>query len=176
MSKLNHSDLVKIAQKWLRRDSVVVVTEMSIAYGEGEIPDAIGWDYGGWSTLIECKATRADFLGDKKKKCRQENSMGNKRYYLAPEGLIKTEELPKGWGLLEATDKRQRPRTVLFSSKKVNINQGREILLLISCLRRIGGLREGISVKCYQWDSKNRATLGILRDAEKENRDKNTYR
>jgi len=160
---MNHADLVKMAKKWLWKEHIVVVTEMSIAYGEGEIPEAIGWDYCGWATLIECKATRADFLGDKKKACRKrdENSTGNKKYYLAPEGIIKPDEVPSGWGLLECLDKRQRPKITRYPLKTEKINHGREILLLISCLRRIGGLRDGISVKCYQFGSKNRATLGI---------------
>jgi len=165
-TKITHEDLIKIARRWLWKDCVVVVTEMSIAYGEGEIPDAIGWNYLGWSTIVECKVTRADFLIDKKKKCRKEKSIGNKRYYLAPKGLIKTDELPEGWGLLECIDKKQRPKITWASPLIENINHGREILLLISCLRRIGGLRNGISVRCYQFDSKNRATLGIKESPE----------
>ena len=163
MSELTHDDLVKIAKKWLWKRCIVVVTEMTIAFGEPEIADAIGWDYGGWSTLIECKATRADFLREKRKRHHKEKErgMGNKKYFLMPKGLITTDELPAGWGLLECVDRKRTPKIIKYPLLKEKINHGREILLLISCLRRIGGLSDGISVKCYQIHSKNRATLGI---------------
>lgn len=58
------------------------------------------------STIIEVKTSHSDFLNDKKKYCRSEEAessghqIGNYRYYLCPEGVIKPEELPDGWGLL----------------------------------------------------------------------------
>lgn len=160
---MNHEDLVKIAKKWLWKSCIVVVTEMKLPSGEGETVDAIGWDYGGWSIVVECKATRADFLREKRKRHHgeKEGGMGNKKYFLVPKGLITTDELPGGWGLLECVDRKKTPEIIRYPPLKEGINHGREILLLLSCLRRIGGLRDGISVKCYQFHSKNRATLGI---------------
>jgi len=164
---MTHDDLVAIAKKWLWKKCCVVVTEMSIAYGEGEIPDAIGWDYIGWSIVIECKVSRSDFLRDKKKRSRKEgNVMGSEKYYLIPAGLVTKDEIPEGWGLLECIDRKKTPKIIRYAHKDRNVDPkfGREILLLISCLRRIGGLREGISVRCYKFTSKNRATLGIKKE------------
>lgn len=58
------------------------------------------------STIIEVKTSHADFLADKRKYARSHEAevnnhqLGNYRYYLCPEGVIKPEELPEGWGLL----------------------------------------------------------------------------
>ncbi len=65
-----------------------------------ELPDAIGWKRG-WSILVECKVSRGDFLRDKHKVARQRVGMGQSRYFMTPKGLLKPEELPPGWGLLE---------------------------------------------------------------------------
>lgn len=166
MNKYSHDDLVEMARKWLWKKCCIVVTEMSIAYGEGEIADAIGWDYCGWSIVIECKASRADFLKDRKKLSRTGIGMGDAKYYLTPKGIISTDELPNGWGLLEFINKKRLPKVIrqAVENKETHPKYGREISLLISCLRRIGGLRDGISVKCYQFHSKNRATLGIKKE------------
>jgi len=163
MKELTHDDLIKIAKKWLWKRCVVVVTEMKIAREEPEVVDAIGWEYGGWSMVVECKTTRADFLREKRKRHHKEKEggMGNKKYFLMPKGLITTDDLPTGWGLLECVDKKRTPTIIRYPLLKEDINHGREILLLVSCLRRIGGLSDGISVRCYQIHSKNRATLGI---------------
>lgn len=101
-----HSDLVKRAAKWLRNTmkcGVVVTEEHSMGF---EIPDAIGWkSYE--SILVECKVSRSDFLRDRKKLHRRDPDlgMGDRRYYMAPPGLIKREELPETWGLLEVHPK-----------------------------------------------------------------------
>lgn len=66
-----------------------------------EQPDAIGWR-DGISILVECKATRSDFLSDKNKSFRvnPRKGMGDWRFYLCPIDVIKVEDLPSGWGLL----------------------------------------------------------------------------
>lgn len=97
---MTHKTLVTMAHKHLRRTCCAVFTEYSTA--AGEIPDAIGWRFGS-STLIECKASRSDFLRDKHKCSRRKPSaMGRYRYYLCPEGMIQPEDLPPFWGLLWA--------------------------------------------------------------------------
>lgn len=69
-----------------------------------EKPDIIAWK-SGLSLLIECKATRADFLRDLRKPFRNDgNGMGNFRFYLAPENIINPEELPPFWGFIEVVD------------------------------------------------------------------------
>lgn len=85
-----------------------------------EIPDAIGWLRSGVSLLVECKASRGDFLSDAVKPSRRSaksaglavpepvvkgprktEGLGAYRFYFAPSGLLAPEELPEGWGLLE---------------------------------------------------------------------------
>ena len=106
-SDITHDDLIKAGVNWFKKDlkSKVILSE-SRGFG-GEIPDIIAWK-SGYSFLIECKASRSDFLADKKKSFRQSGGMGHYRLYLCPTGLIKPEELPIGWGLL------------YFDGKKVN--------------------------------------------------------
>lgn len=163
-----HSLLIEEAAKWLQKKCTVVITDMTTA--AGETPDAIGWK--GWtSTLIECKASRADFHADKMKPFRREpeRGMGNLRYFCAPQGMLKAEEMPEGWGLLEWTGKK------IIETAKANPQQrtglgwqdGRnyELELLLSAMRRIGNAApKGVSVKCYTYESNNRATLGVVCD------------
>jgi hypothetical protein len=110
---LTHEELRRAAFACLRRNqsgwgrkrenvgfgcSLVVSEITSAAY---EIPDAMGWRYGR-SVLIECKVSRADFLADAKKSHRLAGTgAGEHRYFLTPPNLLKAEELPSGWGLLE---------------------------------------------------------------------------
>lgn len=112
---MKHSEAIKLAADWLKRPASrkgpgcqIVVTEAKIAYNNGEIPDAIGFRAGTHndaSVLVECKVSRADFMVDAKKPHRAQSAqgMGLYRYYLAPAGIIKIEELPAGWGLLEVS-------------------------------------------------------------------------
>jgi len=136
-------------------------------WNSGEIPDAIGWDDGSTTTLIECKASRPDFLSDRKKPHRSGIGMGTLRYYLAPEGIAYGFELPPGWGLLEYKNKRCHPKIIKPAQPQQFKNWPHEISILCSALRRIGGLRkEGVSVKVYQWQTKNTATLGIKKEKQ----------
>lgn len=103
-----------------------------------------------------------------------EMGMGQVRYYLAPPDLLKPEEPPERWGLLEWDGRRivvkQEPQ--VFESR----NDHREIGVLVSCLRRLGvPEHHGVSVRTYNHDlypdpirPKRRATLGICRDDERE--------
>jgi hypothetical protein len=104
---LTHSDLVARAGKWLRRQGcrVVLLDDFVCNTSPNEKPDAIGWR-DGLSILIECKASRADFLADRKKPFRIDPSqgMGDWRFILAPEGVVqRCGEIPEGWGLLGLT-------------------------------------------------------------------------
>lgn len=103
---VTHAELVDIAARWLRTAAgcTVVMPEMSVVCRTGEIPDAIGFR-GDTTILIECKTSRADFFADRAKSFRQmpERGMGTLRFMLAPAGMIKVEELPARWGLIEAT-------------------------------------------------------------------------
>ena len=157
--KYKHDDLVESARRWLVKEYPIVITEMTTGT---ETPDAIGWKIGSLTTLIECKNSRQDFLSDKRKTSRQYSGMGNYRYYLVPKDLISLDELPENWGLLEFKDKRSNPRMKLKANYRKEKDWHGEMGLLCSALRRIGGLRkEGVSVRCYQYETKNRATLSV---------------
>lgn len=99
-----HKELVTIAYKWILTKGFcgAAFRELKTMTCNGECPDVIGFRSWGFSVLIECKASRSDFLCDKNKKFRKDPSkgMGDYRFYLCPEGLIKPEDLPEKWGLI----------------------------------------------------------------------------
>lgn len=103
------------------------------------MPDAIGWKGKCHSVMVECKISRADFLADAAKpwRVKPETALGCERYYLAPAGMIRPSELPKGWGLLEV---KSRKVTVAVRSKR-NHRQPEgfmnEMNLLLASLRRV---------------------------------------
>jgi hypothetical protein len=138
LMSLTHAKLVAMAVHWLRRYRCgVVLSEQACI--SGEMPDAIGWKKACHSVLVESKVSRADFLADCMKPCRQrpENGVGCERYYLAPRGLIRCEELPAGWGLLEVSGgevERIKP-----SAKNLRSAVGfqNEMNLLLASLRRV---------------------------------------
>lgn len=109
MSTATHAELCELGARWLRSKGCRVVLQdpFKAAVWTGEIPDVIGWR-DGHSILIECKTTRADFKTDQRKKFRAdpEMGMGDARLYLTPPGLLRANELPEGWGLLEAQGRR----------------------------------------------------------------------
>ncbi len=158
-----HEKLVKKARAWLLRDHSVVISEMASI---GEQADAIGFSTSG-STVIECKATRSDFLADLKKHFRRfpEMGMGSVRFYLTPwgRGIIRIHELPTGWGLLELRGERVY-RTQ--ESGPFHKNAKAEIDLLISALRRVDGHGQGVSVKHYVNESRNRAVIITTREGQ----------
>ncbi len=99
---LTHSDLVNRAGRWLETSSrfrcSVVLREYK-CYAN-EIPDVIGFNKHR-SILIECKASRADFLADRNKPHRHyRQKLGAYRYYLVPPHICCPEDVPEGWGLL----------------------------------------------------------------------------
>jgi hypothetical protein len=99
---LTHAQLVQRAVAWLLNSRKCCWVAKNQG-AEREICDALGFIWNGPSILVECKASRADFLRDAKKPCRQDDllTLGNLRFYLAPPGLISPEEIPERWGLLE---------------------------------------------------------------------------
>lgn len=165
---MTHAELVKLAAAWLEKRCPIVVTEMSS--WAVEIPDAIGFGGTVVSILVECKASRADFLRDRAKphRRRPEKGLGRVRYFLAPEGVIKPDELPPMWGLIEAkTDGALRVKVKAQTQAR---NAEGEQYLLMSCLRRIGAHvpeGEGVSVKTYTIKTKRTATLGIAPEEER---------
>jgi hypothetical protein len=133
-----HAQLVERAVRWLRgyRCGVVLSEQACVS---GEMPDAIGWKRANHSVLVECKVTRADFLADRGKPFRQkpEQGVGSERFYLTPPALVKVEELPAGWGLLEI--RRGRVEMVQASARNLRSATGLryEMNLLLASLRRV---------------------------------------
>lgn len=143
---MNHDDLCRIAEKWLLRAKGCgfALTELDAAIGE--IPDSIGFR-SGYSIMVECKTSRADFLQDRKKISRlySRSGVGKFRFYLCPTDLIKPEELPDKWGLVYVNEKGKCRQIV---GPKGNIWEGQtefhherhivaEMSMMASALRRL---------------------------------------
>jgi hypothetical protein len=135
---MTHAFLVRKAIEWLRRYRCgVVLSEQACV--SGEMPDAIGWKQACHSVLVECKISRADFLVDRNKpfRLRPELGIGSERFYLVPRGLVRREELPSGWGLLEYQDRKI--EMVRPSKRNLRADDGFrcEMNLLLASLRRV---------------------------------------
>jgi hypothetical protein len=135
---MTHAQLVEKAVRWLRhyRCGVVLSEQACVS---GEMPDAIGWKRANHSVLVECKVTRGDFLADRAKpfRVRPESGVGCERFYLTQANLLRPEELPAGWGLLEI---RGRGVEMMRASAK-NLRSATglryEMNLLLASLRRV---------------------------------------
>lgn len=136
---MTHAQLVKVAEQWLRRYRCgIVLSEQQCS--SGEMPDAIGWKGKCRSVVVECKVSRGDFLADRSKPWRSnpEIALGCERFYLSPRGIVRSEDLPKGWGLLEYYDRRV---TMLVKpcrqSQRSPEGLMNEMNLLLASLRRV---------------------------------------
>jgi hypothetical protein len=172
---MTHAQLVEKAVRWLRHYRCgVVLSEQACA--SGEMPDAIGWKHACHSVLVECKITRADFLADRAKifRLKPEQGVGSERFYLTPASLVRREELPAGWGLLEI-----RGRAVELvhpSAKNLRTDTGFrcEMNLLLASLRRVEVRIEPQSITDFlKWKNRmaeyNQGTLPEgLNSAEEE--------
>jgi hypothetical protein len=135
---MTHAQLVEKAVRWLRRYRCgVVLSEQACV--SGEMPDAIGWKRACHSVLVECKVTRSDFLADRAKSFRlkPEHGVGCERFYLVPAGLVRRDELPTGWGLLEHES--GKIEMTHASAKNLRTASGfrYEMNLLLASLRRV---------------------------------------
>ena len=162
---MTHAQLVEKAVRWLRsyRCGVVLSEQACVS---GEMPDAIGWKRANHSVLVECKVSRADFMADRCKPFRQkpEQGVGCERFYLTPPALVKTGELPLGWGLLEL--RRGRIEVMNPSAKNLRTAAGLryEMNLLLASLRRVEVRIEPQSITDFlKWKNRmaeyNRGTL-----------------
>lgn len=136
---MTHAELITIAARWLRvrRNHPVVLVDVRCSM-LNEQPDVIAWGNNGVSTLIECKASRSDFLRDAAKPFRRdaERGVGFHRYFIAPAGIIGAEEALGGWGLLEPTP-RGSVRVVKKSAPFTRRGEREERSLLVSAVRRV---------------------------------------
>ena len=117
-----------------------------------ENPYVWGFD-GNHSAIIEVKTSHADFLSDRKKWCRSKEAeevglqAGTFRWYLCPEGVIKAEEVPDGWGLLYWEG--SKIEHIKGAPKHENTSRS-DLLILSSILRR-----EGFPTKIYNYRHQN---------------------
>ena len=135
---MTHTKLVLMAVAWLRQYRCgVVLSEQACV--SGEMPDAIGWKKACHSVLVECKASRPDFLADRDKpfRLKPETGVGCERYYLALKGLIRIEELPVGWGLLEVCGREVVKGRSSAKNLRSEIGFRYEMNLLLASLRRV---------------------------------------
>ena len=151
--------------RWLRsyRCGVVLSEQACVS---GEMPDAIGWKKACHSVLVECKVSRADFLVDRDKpfRLKPEKGVGSERFYLTPPDLVKVQELPAGWGLLQC--RRDRIEMIRPSEKNLRTAVGfrYEMNLLLASLRRVEVRIEPQSITDFlKWKNRmadyNRGTL-----------------
>lgn len=174
---MTHAKLVELAVRWLRRYRCgVVLSEQACV--SGEMPDAIGWKKACHSVLVECKISRADFLADREKPFRQNpnTGVGCERYYLAPKGLVRAEDLPTGWGLLEVCGREIEKVKSSAKNLRTEIGFRYEMNLLLASLRRVEVRIEPQSITDFlKWKNRmaeyNRGTLpeGIVAAEQESN-------
>lgn len=131
---MTHAELVAAAVKWLRGSQRCPIAFAEISTAAGVIPDAIGWRWG-QSVVVECKTSRADFRRDADKPhIQSQHPIGRKRWYFTPAGLLRVDEIPACWGLVEWSGKRA---TIRRDSPINEDNDWRaESLILMSAIRR----------------------------------------
>jgi hypothetical protein len=174
---MTHAQLVSKAVRWLRsyRCGVVLSEQACVS---GEMPDSIGWKRACHSVLVECKVTRSDFLADREKPFRLKPKMGVgcERFYLVPAGLVRREELPQDWGLLE--HRLNKIEMAHPSAKDMRSANGfrYEMNLLLASLRRVEVRVEPQSITDFlKWKNRmaeyNRGTLpeGIIAAEDEAN-------
>ena len=112
------------------------------------------WGFNGDHTaVIEVKTSHADFLADQKKWYRGEEAenlnlkAGSFRWYLCPEGVIKAEEVPDGWGLLYWN----RNKIIQIKGAPEHKNTARADLLILSSILR----REDFPAKIFNYRNQN---------------------
>ena len=77
------------------------------------------------STVIETKISRGDFLADFKKEFRgcETKGIGRLRYYACQEGLIKSDELTKKWGLIYVYPNNKRAKMIQGYGGSIKIGE-----------------------------------------------------
>lgn len=145
--KLTHKQLVDVAYRWVLKNGSCGVAFKELVTTSSEIPDVIAFGSGDHSILIECKTSRSDFFADRHKPFRiTGHGMGKFRFYCAPVGLIKPDELPEKWGLLEVNEDLKAVATVntlkmrdaqYFYTHTHEVNDVSERAIMYSVLRRL---------------------------------------
>lgn len=141
---ISHKELVLQADRWLKSQGwTIVIRDCFRAYVDtGEQPDVIAWRNAGCvSAVIECKATRADFLADRNKPFRADGGMGDWRFIFCPPEVVSIDEIHTGWGLLHFDGRVRKvhgyPTNVgWLSGRPFEGNKACESQVLASALRR----------------------------------------
>ncbi|WP_454697178.1 hypothetical protein [Achromobacter aegrifaciens] len=100
-----HQRLVSAGERWLKRQGFAVVASELATTGCAEQADVIGFR-STCSALVEAKASRSDFLVDRKKPHRKEGGLGVYRFFISPPDVVAITDLPAGWGLLHLEGRR----------------------------------------------------------------------
>lgn len=147
-----HAQLVQRAVRWLKGAHKCTTVYSEMTTGALEWPDAIGW-VRGYSRVVECKVSRADFQKDKKTKFGArypEMGMGIQRWYLVPPDLVFEDEVPEWCGLAYA-----HPRSVEVIKQAPNRQKWdavAEAQMLTSAVRRLE-LGSLFDRKTCRWES-----------------------
>lgn len=161
-----HQAIISACAKWAANAGRCYLVCTDLVSACGETPDVMGWNSCG-SIMIEVKASRSDFLADSKKPhrhpARSNLCLGNYRYYASPKGLIKVEELPELWGLLEFDGSKL---MLVKKAEASKCSSEYEKRYLLSLIRRIPNIGDVPGVKCRVYTIKREdrsalATVGI---------------
>src|SRR5918996_6556975 len=136
---MTHRELTARAVRWLggTRRATVILTEQGFGT---EVCDVLGW--ANVLVVVECKTSRADFLADLRKGCRRfvegegDRGLGRERWYFAPRGVLRVDEIPARWGLLEWTGsivRRRKPAPLLEGDPEM---WRKELAIVLAELRR----------------------------------------
>lgn len=160
-----HYELCKLGARFIRRRNNPTLpygvpckfaTVELVCYG-AELTDVWGTT-GDRTVIIEVKTSRSDFLADKRKYARSKTAeelrhqIGNYRYYLCPEGVIKEDDLPDNWGLLVYDGKKIH---MVRMATKVESSLPMELMLITSIMSRIlrpqiFNFRENVELKLIE--------------------------
>lgn len=131
----NHDLLCEIGRKWALRAPSSLGGNMHLSFSEigcerhKENPDVFAMHSHGDTIVVEAKASRSDFLADKRKPFRDnpDQGMGDFRYYICPTNLITPEDL-KGtkWGLIYVDMKRKHCKVIRGHVLNKNVNKREE--------------------------------------------------
>lgn len=140
-----HQGLVERAVKWLSRTKKCPIVIPELHSRCEEFPDAMGFVMScgpakAASITVECKASRSDFLNDRKKLHRadlENTAKGDFRFYLVGESVVvDVAELPPGWGLLRIKGDRVRvERDATRQARTVN-SLREETAFMFAIIRR----------------------------------------
>lgn len=141
---MKHAELVQRAGAWLSSRHRCPVVLLEINTRLPFVPDALGVLRSGISHHVECKASRSDFLQDKKKLHfkNEDYLIGDFVWYLTAPGVADPEEVPSHWGLAVVSG--SRVRIEKSAKRRVRKDTRLETQILVSAL-----VRHQIGVQWY---------------------------